>query len=60
LEKKVLIKMLSTNSNNPIKDLFGFFAGLKNKEYPEFLYKNKRACRLTDRRECTNPGGNAP
>jgi len=41
LEKKVLIKMLSTNSNNPIKDLFGFFAGLKNKEYPEFLYKNK-------------------
>jgi len=32
--------MLSTN-NNPITDLFGFFAGLKNKEYPEFLYKNK-------------------
>jgi hypothetical protein len=33
--------MLSTNENNPIKDLFSFFAGLKNKEYPEFLYKNK-------------------
>ena len=33
--------MLSTNSNNPIKDLFVFFKSLKNKEYPEFLYKNK-------------------
>lgn len=33
--------MIPTNGNNPIKDLFGFFAGLKNKEYPEFLSKNK-------------------
>jgi len=33
--------MIQSNSNNPIKDLYGFFAGLKNKEYPEFLYKNK-------------------
>jgi hypothetical protein len=33
--------MLSTNNNNPITDLFSFFVDLKNKEYPEFLYKNK-------------------
>jgi hypothetical protein len=33
--------MIPTNSNNPIKDLFGFFKGLKNKEYHEFLYRNK-------------------
>jgi hypothetical protein len=33
--------MLSTNNKNPINDLFSFFAGLKNKQYPEFLYKNK-------------------
>ncbi len=33
--------MIPKNSNNPIKDLLSFFAGLKNKEYPEFLYKNK-------------------
>lgn len=33
--------MIQTNGNNPIKDLLLFFAGLKNKEYPEFLYKNK-------------------
>lgn len=33
--------MIQTNNNNPIKDLLGFFAGLKNKDYPEFLYKNK-------------------
>lgn len=33
--------MIQTNNNNPIKDLFSFFAGLKNREYPEFLYKNK-------------------
>jgi hypothetical protein len=33
--------MIQTDGNNPIKDLFVFFAGLKNKEYPEFLYKNK-------------------
>lgn len=32
--------MISTNCNNPIKDLLSFFSGLKNKEYPEFLYKN--------------------
>lgn len=34
--------MISTNGNNPISDLFSFIADLKNKEYPEFLYKNKR------------------
>jgi hypothetical protein len=34
--------MIPSNGKNPISDLFGFFAGLKNKEYPEFLYKNKR------------------
>ncbi len=33
--------MIQTNSNNPIKDLLGFFAGLKKKDYPEFLYKKK-------------------
>lgn len=32
--------MIQINSSNPIKDLFFFFAGLRNKEYPEFLYKN--------------------
>jgi len=41
-EKRIeFIKMIPLNGNNPIKDLFGFFEGLKNKEYPEFLYKNK-------------------
>jgi len=33
--------MIPLNGNNLIKDLFEFFAGLKNKERPEFLYKNK-------------------
>jgi hypothetical protein len=34
--------MIPLNDNNPIKDLFGFFKSLINKEYPEFLYRNKR------------------